>query len=280
MSSSGMEGSGYAVSLAGLGLEAVLEAAQGSFHCLRPRRTGALAVPRRDPVAGGKRPVPREGGFRFWARECQMALAEWTPPTEGGTMSAVTTGEAHANAGLPFTVAELDRLPNNGRRYELLDGVLVVSPRPTTIHQAVAGRLYGLLSDVCPEDLLVVPEPALQLTAKTEFVPDLVVVPIDEVGDAKFTSPPLLVVEVRSPSTAIIDLNRKKTAYERFGVPSYWIVNPDLAQPDVTVFELRDGHYATVAVTTASLTVERPFPITITPAQLTSRLRPRGTEAG
>jgi Uma2 family endonuclease len=194
-------------------------------------------------------------------------------------MSAVTYGEPHVSAGLPFTVEELDRLPNDARRYELLDGVLVVSPRPTTIHQAVAGRLYGLLSSVCPDDLLVVPEPAVQLSAKTEFAPDLVVVPIDDVGDAKFTGPPLLVVEVRSPSTAIIDLNRKKAAYERFGVPSYWIVDPDPARPEVTVFELRDGHYANVAVTTAPLTVERPFPVTINPAQLTSRLRPRDTEA-
>jgi Uma2 family endonuclease len=195
-------------------------------------------------------------------------------------MSAVTFGEPHANAGLPFTVEELDRLPSDARRYELLDGVLVVSPRPTTVHQAVAGRLYGLLSSVCPDDLLVVPEPALQLSANTEFAPDLVVVPIDDVGDAKFTRPPLLVVEVRSPSTAIIDLNRKKTAYERFGVPSYWIVNPDPAQPEVTIFELRDGRYVTVAVTSAALSVERPFPVTITPAQLTRRLRLRDTEAG
>lgn len=92
--------------------------------------------------------------------------------------------------------------------------------------------------------------------------------------------PPLLVVEIRSPSTVIIDLNRKKAAYERFGVPSYWIVDPNPTQPELTIFELRDGRYAPVGFTTASLTVERPFPITITPAQLTSRLRPRGTEAG
>jgi Uma2 family endonuclease len=71
-----------------------------------------------------------------------------------------------------------------------------------------------------------------------------------------------------------------KAAYERFGVPSYWIVDPDPAQPEVSVFELRKGRYVTVAVTTASLSVERPFPVTITPAHLTSRLRPRGSEAG
>jgi Uma2 family endonuclease len=121
----------------------------------------------------------------------------------------------------------------------------------------------------------------MQLTATTtEFAPDLVVVPVDEVGGAKFTRPPLLVVEIRSPSTAIIDLNRKKTAYERFGVASYWIVDPDPAEPEVTVFELRDGHYVTVAVTTAQLTVERPFPVTIVPAHPTRRLRARGIGIG
>jgi len=47
-------------------------------------------------------------------------------------MSGVTIAEAWPAAGRPFTVAELDRMPDDGRRYELLDGALVVSPRPTT----------------------------------------------------------------------------------------------------------------------------------------------------
>lgn len=46
-------------------------------------------------------------------------------------MNAVSIAEAWPAAGRPFTVAELDRMPEDGRRYELLEGVLVVSPRPT-----------------------------------------------------------------------------------------------------------------------------------------------------
>ena len=102
-------------------------------------------------------------------------------------MSAVTIDEAWPGFGDPFTVAELDRMPSDGHRYELVDGVLIVSPRPTTVHQAVAGRLYGVLSAACPEDFLVVPEPAAQLDSVTELVPELVVVHLDDVGDAKFT---------------------------------------------------------------------------------------------
>jgi Uma2 family endonuclease len=192
-------------------------------------------------------------------------------------MSVVTIPEAWPGAGRPFTVAELDRMPDDGHRYELLEGVLFVSPRPTTVHQVVATRLITLLDGLCPDDLVVVAEPAVELGPQTEFDPDLVVVRMDQVGGFKFTEPPLLVVEVRSPSTAVVDLNRKKSAYEKFGVPSYWIVDPDAAQPELTIFELRDRHYETVAKTTAPVTVGRPFLVTINPADLTRGLpRARG----
>ena len=65
-------------------------------------------------------------------------------------MSAVTIDEAWPGFGGPFTVAELDRMPNDGHRYELLDGVLVVSPRPTTVQQFVATRLATVLDRACP----------------------------------------------------------------------------------------------------------------------------------
>jgi hypothetical protein len=152
-------------------------------------------------------------------------------------MSAVTIDEAWPGFGAPFTVAELDRMPSDGHRYELMGGVLVVSPRPTTVHQFVAGRLHWVLS-----------------------------------GDAKFTVPPLLVVEVRSPSTALIDLNRKKAAYQKFGVPSYWTVDPEPARPELTVFELRDSGYVLEATSTRPLTVSHPFTVSINPADLTKGL--------
>ena len=56
-------------------------------------------------------------------------------------MSVVTVAEAWPAGGRPFTVAELDRMPDDGRRYEPLDGALVVNPRSATIHQVVVGRL-------------------------------------------------------------------------------------------------------------------------------------------
>ena len=176
----------------------------------------------------------------------------------------------------PIAVADLDRLPDDSHRWELLDGVLVVSPRPSTVHQTVAARLLVLIQNHCPPELQPVSEPAVQLNDTTEFDPDLVVVPLNEIGGAKFHQPPRLIVEIRSPSTAIIDLNRKKAAYERFGVPSYWIVVPDREKPELIVFELEERGYAEAAHVTGgeAFTATRPFQVTVTPSQLVAGLPP------
>jgi Uma2 family endonuclease len=188
-------------------------------------------------------------------------------------MSAVTFAETVPAAGVPFTVADLERTSDDGRRYELLDGTLVVSPLPAIGNQRVGFRLAYALEAACPDGLVVVPEPAVQVSSQTELAPDIVVAREDQAQGMKFTEPPLLVVEVRSPRTALIDLNRKKSTYEKFGVPSYWIVDPDPERPELTVFELCDGHYALEAKTTQTVTLERPFSVTIALASLTAGLR-------
>lgn len=60
-------------------------------------------------------------------------------------MVAMAYEAAWPAAGQPFTVDDLDRLPDDGRRYEVLDGVLIVSPRPTTMHQLAASQLAASL---------------------------------------------------------------------------------------------------------------------------------------
>ena len=102
--------------------------------------------------------------------------------------------------------------------------------------------------------------------------------PLPATPGAKFTEPPLLAVEIRSPSTALIDLSRKKAAYERFGIESYWIVNPDPDRPSLTVFQRRDGHDVQAIKVTGNdvFLAERPFRVEIVPARLLAGL-PRRT---
>ena len=191
-------------------------------------------------------------------------------------MSVVSIAEAWPLPGKPFTVAELDRMPDDGHRYELLDGVLVVSPWPTPAHQVVAFTLASILDGAAPPEWQVVPEPAVMVSRDTEFSPDIVVVGRDQLSGAKITRPPILAVEVRSPSTALIDLNLKKAAYERFGVPSYWVVIPDQSKPKLIAFELRDGRYDEAARVSGdeAFGARRPFEVEVVPARLVAGLQP------
>src|SRR5215831_20727526 len=109
-------------------------------------------------------------------------------------MGAVSIADAWPATGRPFTVADLDRIPDDGRRYELVAGVLVVSPRPTPAHQVVAFTLASLLDKACPAEWQVVPEPAVMVSRDTEFAPDIVVVSRDQLSGSKITRPPVLAV--------------------------------------------------------------------------------------
>ena len=116
--------------------------------------------------------------------------------------------------------------------------------------------------------------PAVQISRDTEFDPDIVVIRRAHIDGAKVTEPPLLAVEVRSPSTALIGLSRKKAAYEAFGVASYWIVVPAKDCPELILFELVDGCYEQVAHVAGDerLRVERPFQVEVVPARLVAGL--------
>jgi len=68
-----------------------------------------------------------------------------------GTMAIVTT----LPHGLPLTRADLDAMPDDGHRYELIDGALIVTPAPSVGHQFSVGRLHLLLAAACPPDMVV-----------------------------------------------------------------------------------------------------------------------------
>jgi Uma2 family endonuclease len=142
-------------------------------------------------------------------------------------------------------------------------------------HQLVVFELAVLLNQACLVNLVAVPESAMQLAADTEFDPDIVVVRDEVLGAAKVTEPPLLVVEVQAPSTALIDLNVKKAAYERFGIGAYWIAMPDPAEPRLTAFELTAGRYELFAEVIGDevFRAQRPFAVDVRPSDLVARLR-------
>ena len=178
-----------------------------------------------------------------------------------GVMTTLPRGRA-------LTVDDLEAMPDDGNRYELIDGVLVVSPSPGIPHQWVVSELQALLHAHCPPEMKVLGSPLDVLSPDTAVQPDLLVARRSDLMETYLHVPPLLAVEVLSPSNRMHDLNVKFTRYERFGVPSYWVVDPD----DLTLvaWELRDGRYVEVADVgdDQEWTATRPFEVTVHPGRL------------
>jgi Uma2 family endonuclease len=172
----------------------------------------------------------------------------------------------------PLTVEELDLLPDDGYRYEIDDGLLTVSPSPVAGHQLVVMLLSGALHAACPPEYQVLPGLGVALSPIQYRIPDVVVINAGTVEfDKPWTAkPPVLAVEVASPSTAAYDRSRKKDVYASFGVASYWIVKPDLEKPSITEFRLRRGRYLEVAQVHGDEVFRptSPFPCEIIPAGL------------
>ena len=169
-----------------------------------------------------------------------------------------------------LTRDDLDALPDDGLRHELIDGQFVMTPAPGSAHQIVSNSLHLKLGVLLANTGLVALYAPLDVVLGPNVVePDLLVTPRAALGEHDLSTPPLLAVEILSPSTARIDRGRKRNLYEEFGVHSYWIVNP--SEPSVTIMELDGGRYEVVAhaVGDQSVSVASPVALTFTPAELT-----------
>jgi Uma2 family endonuclease len=166
--------------------------------------------------------------------------------------------------------ADLDEVrTEDGRRYELIDGVLVVSPAPSLPHQRAVGRLYIQLSTACTDEYEVVLAPfAVVLAEDTEMQPDILVARRTDLTQRDLPMAPVLAVEVLSPSTRLFDLGLKRARFEVAGCASYWVVDPQV--PALTCWELRDGRYVETRHVTGEeeCVVAEPFPTAVRPAEL------------
>jgi Uma2 family endonuclease len=186
-------------------------------------------------------------------------------------------GFAGVAAGRPFTVHDLEAMPDDGHRYELIDGVLIVTPAPGWNHQESSGELFVQLRNACTHEFRVLSAPfGVRTSVRNELQPDILVARYVDLTPKNLPVAPVLAVEVLSASTALNDLNNKKAAYERMGTTSYWVLDPELPGR-LTVFEFdQRGRYTEVASVCGDekFTTDQPFPITIVPARLLDGLQP------
>ncbi len=132
-----------------------------------------------------------------------------------------------------WTVERLHALPDDGNRYEIIGGELLVTPSPSALHQTVvlclAARLKAYLDRTRAGALFIAPGDVL-FDRHTLVQPDLFVTPL--VNGRRPTSwaeapRPVLHIEVVSPGSARHDRRDKRTLYQTRGIPEYWIVDPD-----------------------------------------------------
>ena len=144
-----------------------------------------------------------------------------------------------------WTYADYARLPADGRRYEIHEGVLCMPPSPATLHQLVVVRLgfamHRIVSDLSLGIVFVAPYDVV-LSDVSIVQPDVVFVSAANKGivtEENIGGAPDLVVEVLSPGTKRIDRGYKRSLYERSGGPEYWIVDP--AAREVTLYSQAPG---------------------------------------
>ena len=170
-----------------------------------------------------------------------------------------------------WTVDDLDRLPDDGLQYELLDGILLVSPAPSVRHQVVAANLFTTVRAACPHDLVALFAPLdWRPDRRTSLQPDLLVARRTDLEGRTITEPLVLAIEILSPSSARKDAVLKRSKYQDAGVAHYWIVDP--IEPSFLALALVDGMYRTAgrAAGDESVTLDHPFPVTIVPSALVS----------
>ncbi|MBI2158578.1 MAG: Uma2 family endonuclease [Candidatus Rokubacteria bacterium] len=146
-----------------------------------------------------------------------------------------------------LTYEDYCALPDDGRRYEIIEGELAVTPSPRRAHQRFSGNLFTILHAHAREhnlgEVYVAPFDVI-LEDTSIVVPDLLFVSRDRLGivsERGVEGAPDLIVEVLSSGTARRDRVEKAQLYARHGVPHYWLADPD--GRSIETFELTAGRY-------------------------------------
>jgi Uma2 family endonuclease len=166
----------------------------------------------------------------------------------------------------PWTVDDLFAMPDDGYRYEIFDGSLIVSPPAAMPHASSVTRLGRILHAQLPAELFAAEGVGVYPNERDYYVPDLVVITekiLAGGGSGVGPADVLLAVEVVSPSNPGNDLVLKRAAYARIGIKHYWIV--DRRDSVMRVLEL-DGEVYREAETVrpgSAWSTTRPFPLSL-----------------
>lgn len=167
------------------------------------------------------------------------------------TQTSVLPELVTRSPGASWSYARWLKLPADGNRYEVIDGVLYMTTAPSFFHQWIASRIIRALQAQLEDSgvgIVAFAPIGLLMPGCDPVQPDIVVVRSEGRGmiyDRRINGVPALIVEVVSPSNAAQDTEIKRAAYARAGLPEYWIVRPEerdvlvLSRPDPPAGEYR-----------------------------------------
>ena len=131
-----------------------------------------------------------------------------------------------------YTYDDYLELPDDGNRYEIINGELIMVPAPYTIHQEVSGNLEFQLRLYIEKEKVgkIYDAPVDVILSETNVVqPDISFISNERsaiITEKNISGAPDVVIEIISPSSAYYDLIEKKELYEKYGVKEYWLVDP------------------------------------------------------
>jgi Uma2 family endonuclease len=174
-----------------------------------------------------------------------------------------------------WTVDDLEALPPDGVRRELLDGVLLVHPSPTDIHQIITGRLAVALDDSCPAEFQVTQAVEIRFSSRLSLIPDVLVATDQAAQRRSGCYAPhevRMAVEIVSPSSTSMDRITKPALYASAGIPFYWRVETTNGLV-VETFKIDPEHqtYRPVGTFTSVIATDEPWEINLPLKRITPR---------
>ena len=143
----------------------------------------------------------------------------------------------------PVTLSEFEAMKKEeGRNYELIDGIVMMSLRPSLAHQWISGKLFSELWHILKGTSCMPIQEIDLVLDEQNFIPDLMVICNEDIRERKhYDKPPMIAIEIISPTSASRDHILKRRKYEQLGVREYWIVSP---VGTIEIYYLQDGKYA------------------------------------
>jgi Uma2 family endonuclease len=159
------------------------------------------------------------------------------------TKSKIEKGEKKV-----YTYEDYLKLPDDGNRYEILNGELIMTAAPYIPHQRICGKLFIELTNFITKnnigEVFIAPCDVF-FDEKNVYQPDIIFISSENkniIIEANIKGSPDLLIEIISPSTAYYDLFEKKEIYEKFGVKEYWIIDPQ--KHWIEIYTLKQNKYS------------------------------------